>query len=107
MKQYIELNNKTFEVKKLKHEVCPLKYRTLNDCYVKPSSIKREIYDDWRKWFLELKDEANSDYGYGIFTILSYNVRFFTIGIEVYNKVDELIGYLYITKTRQEFWKLV
>lgn len=107
MKQYIELNNRTFEVKKLKDEVYSLKYRTLNDCYVKPSLIKREIYDDWRKWFLEIKYEANSDYDYGILTILSYNVRFFTIGIEVYNKVDELIGYLYITKTRQEFWKVV
>lgn len=104
MKQYIELNNRTFEIKKLKDEVHDLKYRTLNDCYVKPSLIKREIYDDWYKWLTELKDEANSDYGYGRLTILSYNVRFFTIGIEVYNKVDELIGYLYITKTRQEFW---
>ena len=104
MKQYIELNNRTFEMKKLKGEVHDLKYRTLNDCYVKPSLIKREIYDDWYKWLTGLKDEANSDYGYGRLTILSYNVRFFTIAIEVYNKVDELIGYLYITKTRQEFW---
>lgn len=104
MKQYIELNNRTFEMKKLKSEVHDLKYRTLNDCYVKPSLIKREIYDDWYKWLTELKDEANSDYGFGRLTILSYNVMFFTIGIEVYNNVDELIGYLYITKTRQEFW---
>lgn len=94
-------------MKKLKDEVHDLKYRTLNDCYVKPSLIKREIYDDWYKWLLELKGEANSGYGYGRLTILSYNVQFFTIGIEVYNKVDELIGYLYITKTRQEFWKVV
>ena len=104
MKQYIKLNYRIFEVKKLKGEVHDLKYRTLNDCYAKPSLIKREIYDDWNKWLTELKDEANSGYGYGRLTILSYNVRFFTIGIEVYNKVDELIGYLYITKTRQEFW---
>lgn len=90
-------------MKKLKGEVHDLKYRTLNDCYVKPSLLKREIYDDWYKWLTELKDEANSDYRYGRLTILSYNVRFFTIGIEVY-KVHELIGYLYITKTRQEFW---
>lgn len=93
-------------MKKLKDEVHELKYRTLNDCYVKPSLIKREIYDDWRKWLTELKDEVNSGYDYGKLTILSYNPRFFTIGIEVYNKVDELIGYLYITKTRQEFWKV-
>lgn len=104
MKQYIELNNRTFVMKKLKGEVHDLKYRTLNDCYVKPSLIKREIYDDWYKWLIELKDEANSDYDYGRLTILSYNAKIFTIGIEVYNKVHELIGYLYITKTRQEFW---
>lgn len=93
-------------MKKLKDEVHNLKYRTLNDCYAKSSLIKREIYDDWYKWLTELKNDANSGYDFGRLTILSYNVRFFTIGIEVYNKVDELIGYLYITKTRQEFWTI-
>ena len=106
MKQYIELNNRTFEVKKLKGEVHPLEYRTLDDCYVKPSSLKRGIYDDWDKWLVELANCGQSGYGYGLFTVLSYNTMMFTLGAEVYNKVGELIGYLYITKARQEFWSV-
>ena len=104
MKRYIELNNRTFEVKKLKGEVHPLEYRTLDDCYAKPSSLKREIYDDWGNWLVELANCGHSGYGYGLFTVLSYNAMFFTLGAEVYNKAGNLIGYLYITKTRQEFW---
>ena len=64
IKQYIKLNSETFEVKKLKYEPEYLDYKTLYDCYVNPSKIKRVIY----------------------------------------NKLGELIGQLYITKTRQEFW---
>lgn len=106
MKQYIELNNRTFEVKKLKGEVRSLEYRTLDDCYAKPSSLKRAIYDDWDEWFVELANCGQSGYGYGLFTVLSYNIMMFTLGAEVYNKVGELIGYLFITKTRHEFWTI-
>ena len=106
MKQYIELNNRTFEVKKIKGKVCPFEYRTLDDCYVKPSSLKEDIYDDWNKWIVELANCGQSGYGYGLFTVLSYNTMMFTLGAEVYDKVGELIGYLYITKTRQEFWTI-
>lgn len=74
MKQYIKLNSETFEVKKLKYEPEHLDYKTLEDCYTNPSKIKRAIYNDWLEW------------------------------LEVYNKLGELIGQLYITKTRQEFW---
>lgn len=91
-------------MKKLEGEVHPLEYRTLDDCYVKPSSLKRDIYVDWDKWLVELANCGQSGYGYGLFTVLSYNVMMFTLGAEVYNKVGELIGYLYITKTRQELW---
>ena len=103
---HIELNNRTFEVKKLKGEVHSLGYRTLDDCYAKPSSLKRAIYDNWNKWLVELVNSEKSDYDYGLFTVLSYNCMMFSLGAEVYNKVGELIGYLYITKTRQEFWTI-
>lgn len=104
MKRYIELNNKTFEVKKLKGEVHPLEYRTLDDCYDKPSSLKRDIYGDWHNWLVELANCGQTEYGYGLFTVSSFNCMFFTLSAEVYNKVGKLIGYLYITKTRQELW---
>lgn len=106
MRKYIELNNRTFEVKKLKGEVRPLEYRTLDDCYAKSSSFKRYIYNDWDNWLVELANCRHSDYGYGPITVLSYNAMIFTLGAEVYNNDNKLIGYLYITKTRQEFWSV-
>lgn len=104
MKQYIKLNNETFEVKKLKYELKYLDYKTLDDCYINPSETKRAIYRYWLEWRNKLDLDNSSDYVFGQMTILSYNYSVFTLGIEVHNKKGELIGYLYITKTRQEFW---
>lgn len=104
MKQYIELNSKTFEVKKLNYKPGYLGYKTLDDCYANPSKIKRDIYNDWLEWFDELNLDNPTDYIFGHLTVLSYNINIFTLGAEIYNKLGELIGHLYITKTRQEFW---
>lgn len=104
MKQYIKLNSEIFEVKKLKYEPEHLDYKTLEDCYVNPSEIKRVIYNDWLEWLNELNLDNSTDYEFGYLTVLSYNFNIFTLGVEVYNKLGELIGHLYITKTRQEFW---
>lgn len=106
MKQYIKLNSETFEVKKLKYEPEYLDYKTLDDCYDNPSKIKRVIYNDWLEWLDELNLNNPTEYEFGHLTVLSYNINMFTLGIEVYNKLGELIGQLYITKTRQEFWKV-
>nr|DAN95202.1 MAG TPA: hypothetical protein [Caudoviricetes sp.] len=104
MKQYIKLNSETFEVKKLKYEPEYLDYKTLDDCYANPSKIKRVIYNDWLEWLDELNLDNPTEYEFGHLTVLSYNINMFTLGVEVYNKLGELIGQLYITKTRQEFW---
>lgn len=104
MKQYIKLNSETFEVKKLKCEPEYLDYKTLDDCYANPSKIKRDIYNDWHEWLDELNLDNPTEYEFGHLTVLSYNINMFTLGVEVYNKLGELIGQLYITKTRQEFW---
>lgn len=106
MKQYIKLNSETFEVKKLKYEPGHLVYKTLGDCYANPSEIKRVIYNNWLDWLGELNLNNSTEYEFGYLTVLSYNTNIFTLGIEVYNKLGELIGHLYITKTRQEFWKV-
>lgn len=101
MKKYIELNNVTFEVKKVKGELHTItQVRSLEDCYAKPSSIKHEIYNDWFKWYMTDSDK----YILKHFTIKSYNVNMFTLACDVYNMENEFIGQLYITKTRQEFW---
>lgn len=104
MKHEIKLNNETFEVKRLKYEPEYLDYKTLDDCYAKPSEAKKAIYNYWLEWRNELDLDKSSEYVFGRVTILSYNVNMFTLGVEVYNKIGELIGHLYITKTKQEFW---
>ena len=105
MKQYIELNNVTFEVKKAKGELHPMKeVRTLEDCYARPSAIKKAIYSDWFNWYLTVESPK---YQLVNMTIQSYNVNMFTIRMDVFDtKTYGFIGYLYITKTRQEFWTI-
>jgi len=104
MKQYIKLNNETFEVKQVKGKLRPTttQLRSLGDCYAKPSDAKFKIYSDWLKWYID----GDKDYIFRHFTIRSYNCMMFTLSIDVYDKTtDEFIGQLYITKTRQEFWR--
>lgn len=104
MKKYIKLNDEIFEVKKLKHEPVYLGYKILDDCYAKPSEAKKAVYNKWLEWLNELILYNPTGYVFGRLAILSYNCNMFTLGVEVYNKIGELIGDIYITKTRQEFW---
>ena len=105
MKQYVKLNNETFEVKKVKGELHPMtEVRILDDCYAKPSAIKKAIWYKWFNWYISVED---SKYQIVDISIHSYNVQIFTIRMDVYDtKTSEFIGYLYITKTRQEFWTI-
>lgn len=107
MKQYIKLNNKTFEVKKIKGELYPTKeLQGIDDCYNKPSKAKYEIYNSWLKWY-KVTNMNEPFYTLRHFTINSYNCMMFTLSIDVYAMAtDKFIGKLYITKTRQEFWKV-
>ena len=105
MKQHIELNSEIFEVKKVKGELHLLEFRSLYDCYNKPSEIKRSIWSQWIDWSLQL-DENVTDMWFGALTVVSYNCMMFTLGCNVYNNDCKLIGQLYITKTRQEFWTI-
>ena len=105
MKKYIKLNNVDFEVKKVKGELRPLGYRTLVDCYNKPSEIKCSIWKQWVDWILQLHINS-TDMWFGPLTVVSYNCMMFTLGCNVYNNDNKLIGQLYITKTRQEFWTI-
>ena len=109
MKQYIELNHECFEVKKVKGELHPIeKMRSLEDCYEKPSQAKREIYNYWLKWYLTVSAKMsldNLESGLRHFTIDSYNCMMFTLKMDVYEK-GNFVGHLYVSKTRQEFWKV-
>ena len=105
MKRYIELNNETFEVKKVKGELHPMKeIRTLADCYARPSEAKKYIYNQWFNWYLDVDSPL---YEIVNMTVQSYNVNMFTIRMDVFDtKTHGFIGCLYITKTRQEFWTI-
>lgn len=105
MKQYIELNNETFEVKKVKGELYPMeKVRTLEDCYARPSEVKKEIYKQWFDWYLTVESPK---YQIVNMSIQSYNVNMFTIRMDVFDtKTYEFIGCIYISKTRHEFWTI-
>lgn len=103
MKQFIKINNETFEVKKVKGELYPTtNLRSLCDCYANPSNAKQEIYNGWLSWYLKNDD----NYILKHFTINSFNFIMFTIACDVYDKTDKFIGKVYITKTRQEFWTI-
>ena len=106
MKHYIELNNETFEVKQAKGDLHPNKQeRFLSDCYAKPSLVKQAIFDSWCDWVNEVN--YNDDkYILTHLTIESFNCMMFTLSIDVYNPTGELVGKIYITKTRQEFWTI-
>ena len=103
MKKYVKLNNETFEVKKVKGGLYPItQIRGLGDCYANPSSAKREIYNDWLKWYMA----DNDKYILSHFTVNSYNVNMFTLKCYVYDKSETFIGQIFISKTRQEFWTI-
>ena len=107
MKQYIKLNNETFEVKKVKCELHPIsEVRGLGNFYNNLIRIKHEIYNDWLKLY-KVVNMNESFYILRHFTIKSYNCMMFTLLIDVYDySTDKFIGQLYITKTRQEFWTI-
>lgn len=106
MKKYLQLNNEDFVIKEAKGKLYPNKQvRLLSECYAKPSIIKQAIYNSWVKWVNEVN--FNDDkYILKHITIESYNCMIFTLSIDVYNLIGQLIGKIFITKTRQEFWTI-
>lgn len=65
-------------------------YRTLNDCYAKPSTAKKEIWKDIQSRAVELN---------GIPFIVGYNCFMFSAAIQ-YTDNDGLVAFEYITKTK-------
>lgn len=106
MKRYIQLNNEDFVIKQAKGILVPNKQvRFLSDCYAKPSLVKQAIFDSWVEWVKQVNLD-NEKYILKHLTIESYNCMIFTLSIDVYNLTSQLVGKLYITKTRHEFWTI-
>lgn len=106
MKRYIQLNNEDFVIKQANGILHPNKQvRLLSDCYAKPSLVKQAIFDSWVEWVKQV-NLGNEKYILKHLTIESYNCMIFTLSIDVYNFTSQLVGKLYITKTRHEFWTM-
>ena len=71
--------------------------RTVDDCYERPSSYKRAIFEDWWQWF-------NKNGGYC--GVASYNCMQFTIEGVVFDKDTQEEYYCYITKAHNKCWKI-
>ena len=106
MKKYLQLNNEEFVIKKAKGELSPNKQvRLLSDCYAKPSIIKEAIYNSWVEWIKQFNLDSPK-YILKHLTVESYNCMKFTLSIDVYSLTSQLVGKIFITKTRQEFWTI-
>jgi hypothetical protein len=106
IKRYIQLNNEDFVIKEAKGILYSIEHvRLLSDCYAKPSLVKQAIFDSWAEWVKQVNID-NEKYILKHLTIESYNCMMFTLSIDVYNLTSRLVGKIYITKTRQEFWTI-
>lgn len=92
MKEFKNINGIKFEVMKPIELERRSPRHTLTHCYVRPSEIKREIFENWERF---VRNNFEEFWNFGI---ESYNVFMFTLG---WTTPD---GEYYVTKTRQEFY---
>ena len=73
MKKCITINDVLFEICKSKNDpiVRSFTHRSIFECYDNPSSIKVNIYNEWRNWFINI--DRSIDNG-----VTSYNCMRFT-----------------------------
>ncbi len=101
MKKHVVIAGREFRVCNDIHlDTKHVSSRDIWDCYNKPSVTKITIWKSWYNWFYNNLHDV--DMG-----VCSYNCMMFTIEAVAY--VEELgdYYYFYITKTRQEIYKLV
>ena len=75
------------------------RYRTLDECYDRPSDTKRSIYRAWKDYFLDTFGAIGTHCG-----IISFNYMMFTFGCDTMVKYNGGLcdASFYITKTRNE-----
>lgn len=103
-KVVITFNGRTFEDRTgKKHIRISIESYDLSGVYGKPSTTKKEIWEDWLKWATEV-EKVSARVEYVSLWINSHNCNMFTIGGKiVYNSGD--IAHIYITPTKQEYWE--
>lgn len=92
----IRLNGVDFEISRKALDIDYNRYigRNLDGCYDKPSQIKRDIWNEWNKFFYELTNPSHEiSLHVACPFVNSYNTNVFTIGC-----VFELNGVSYSVK---------
>lgn len=96
MKKYMIVGDIKFLVKQPNSWI-PSSKGQLEDCYKKPSSRKKAIYQTWWEWACSLPGQVT-------IWVHSYNTNFFTLGGEIWN--DSGHWAFYISYTRHEIWRV-
>ena len=96
-KQFMNVNGEQFLLLQ-PNKWIPSSKGQLEDCYIKPSSRKKAIYDSWWEWACTIPGDVS-------IWVHSFNCHFFTLGGEIWNDTGHWA--FYITYTRQEIWKVV
>ena len=98
MKEHKQINGVVFEVKHVGDELWKTasqvvkRVKTLDDCYNRPSQIKKDIYDMWMEWSQAVTDLYTFD-------VDTYNTNVFTLsGVLEYS--HGMVEVIHITPTR-------
>ena len=73
-------------------------YDDFDDCYLRPSEIKKRINNYWKNFF---EKNCDSVIYYGV---RGYNSNMFTLNAIII--IKNIMYYVYITKTKQEIYYL-
>lgn len=97
-KQYMILGGIAFQLLKPSSYIPTCKGQ-LEDCYSRPSSRKKSIYDSWWKWSKSIPGTVEM-------WVSSYNTNFFTLGGEIWVNENNHFAF-YITYKHQEVWSVI
>lgn len=107
MTKYTEINGVEFETIKSKRTESMIDaylssgnaYRSIWDCYERPSRTKEEIYIEWRDWFLN----AENVFSFGVH---AHSCFMFTLAAILYDEEMQTkpIGFIHITKDHNRLY---
>lgn len=105
MKKIKEINGVEFKIVCPKERISHLgiashfKCYDLDDCYDRPSDLKKAIFKGWKMWSCDVE-------GLHYFGIQIYNCMMFTLSGLYYDMNEDKYYILTITKTRHELMEL-
>lgn len=98
MKKQMNIYGVDFEIGKAINHEPDVSTRDLDDCYGRPSDIKRNIWNWWLSWFVNKCGSVN-------FGVCSASSSFFSIEGKI--EFEGKKYYLYITKAHNRAYEIV